>query len=320
MIVPSRPAADADPAGTIYAAVELSQRGWLVAVQVPGNGRASRHKLSYGDVAGLLGLIERIRAKEERATGRPVRAACCHEAGYDGFWLHRRLEAAGVASHVLDPASLQVDRRARRVKTDAIDAEALLRALTAYCRGEAGACRMVRVPSVEEEDAKRLHRERRRLIKGHVAHVNRIKALLATQGISDYQPLKADRRARVDELRTAEGRALPPHLRREILRELDRLGLVLDQVRAVEAERDAVARADRPAGAGERMIWDLARLRGVGPETATVLVREALDRGFANRRQVAAYAGLTPRARTAAAACSMTRASARRATRSCARP
>jgi transposase len=295
MVVSSRAAAGAESTGTVYVAVELSQRGWLIAVQTPrGNGRASKHRLRSGDADGLLDLIGRIRMKEERETGGPVRAACCYEAGYDGFWLHRRLEAAGVASHVLDPASLQVDRRARRVKTDAIDAEALLRALVAHCRGEAGACRMVRVPSVEEEDAKRLHRERRRLIKERVAHVNRIKALLATQGISEYQPLKADRRSCLDELRTAEGRPLTPHLRQELLRELDRLELVLEQVRAVEAERDAPVRAERPADAGERMIADLVRLRGVGPETATVLVREAFYRGFAGRRQVAAYAGLTP--------------------------
>ena len=124
--------------------------------------------------------------------------------------------------------------------------------------------------------------------------MNRIKALLATQGISEYQPLKADRRPCLDELRTAEGRPLTPHLRQELLRELDRLELVLEQVRAVEAERDAPVRAERPADAGERMIADLVRLRGVGPETATVLVREAFYRGFAGRRQVAAYAGLTP--------------------------
>jgi len=124
MTVLPHPDADRDPAGTSYVAVELSQHGWLVAIQAPGGGRPSRHRLRSGDAAGLLDLIGRLWTKEEKASGKPVRVACCYEAGYDGFWLHRRLEAAGVAGHVLDAASLQVDRRARRVKTDAIDAQA----------------------------------------------------------------------------------------------------------------------------------------------------------------------------------------------------
>jgi len=128
----------------------------------------------------------------------------------------------------MDPGSLQVNRRARRAKTDRLDAAMLLRALIAWCRGDRAACHMVQVPSVAREDARRTHRERQRLVAERVQHVNRIKGLLATQGINDYQPLRRDRSARLEELRSCDGHELPPQLRREINRELKRLELVLD--------------------------------------------------------------------------------------------
>jgi transposase len=151
-------------------------------------------------------------------------------AGYDGFWLQRRLAAEGIACWVMDPGSLQVDRRARRAKTDRLDAAMLLRALVAWCRGDRAACRMVQVPSLEREDARRTHRERQRLIAERVQHVNRVKGLLATQGVYEFRPLRRDRWARLAELRTGDGRALPPRLRREIEREFGRLELVLEQI------------------------------------------------------------------------------------------
>jgi transposase len=150
-----------------------------------------------------------------------VQVVLGYEAGYDGFWLHRRLTAEGITCWVMDPGSLQVDRRARRAKTDRLDAAMLLRALMAWHRGDRAACHMVQVPSVEREDARRTHRERQRLIAERVQHVNRIKGLLATQGIYEFLPLRRDRRERLDELRTGDGRALPPRLRQEIEREFD---------------------------------------------------------------------------------------------------
>jgi transposase len=194
----------------------------------------------------------------------------------------------------MDPASIQVDRRARRVKTDAVDADALLRALMAFCRGEKKVCSMVRVPTRDEEDAKRLSREREQLIKERVRHVNRIKGLCATQGIYDYQPLKANRLERLDELRTGDGNPLPERLRNEIGRQLERLKLLLELIGTVEAERDAVVKADKPASEADRRIRALAKLKGIGPEIATVLYNEVFYRQFANRRDVAAYVGLTP--------------------------
>jgi transposase len=204
------------------------------------------------------------------------------------------LAAEGIACWVMDPGSLQVDRRARRAKTDRLDAAMLLRALMAWCRGDRSACRMVQVPSAEREDARRTHRERQRLIAERVQHVNRTKGLLAAQGIYDYQPLRRDRWGRLAELRTGDGRELPPRLRREIERELKRLELVLEQVEAIEAERDAAVAVPAAGDADVAKVALLSKLGGIGTELATVLVREALFRPFANRREVAAYAGLTP--------------------------
>jgi transposase len=307
----------------VFVAVELSKSAWLLASQASPSGKMSSHRLDGGDVAGLLALLRRLQARAQRADGQEVQVVLGYEAGYDGFWLQRRLTAEGITCWVMDPGSLQVDRRARRTKTDRLDAAMLLRALMAWCRGDRSACRMVQVPSVEREDARRTHRERQRLIAERVQHVNRIKGLLATQGIYDYQPLRRDRRERLDALRTGDGRVLPRCLRREIEREAKRPELVLEQIEAIEAERDAAVAApaadDAGAAADAARVMLLSKLGGVGTELATVLVREALYRPFANRREVAAYAGLAP-APTTAATGTVTRASPGRATHSCARP
>jgi transposase len=288
------PTAIAGEVVRIFLALELSRSSWLVASHTPAADKISRHKLAAGDIDGLLALIERLRTRVEQKTGQPVQVISCYEAGYDGFWLDRKLKAEGVINYVMDPASIQVDRRARRVKTDAVDADALLRALMAFCRGERKVCSMVRVPTRDEEDAKRLSREREQLIKERVRHVNRIKGLCATQGIYDYQPLKANRLERLDELRTGDGNPLPDRLKNEIRRQLERLKLLLELIGTVEAERDAVVKADKPASEADRRIRALAKLKGIGPEIATVLYNEVFYRQFANRRDVAAYVGLTP--------------------------
>jgi transposase len=144
---------------TLFVALDLSRSSWVVAVHAPHTGKVGRHKLAPG-AEGLLALIERMRTQAEHALGAPVRVASCYEAGRDGFWLHRVLLGAGIENRVIDPASLLVDRRARRAKTDRLDAEALLRALMALCRGEPRVCAVVRAPSVEEEDARRTTRSR----------------------------------------------------------------------------------------------------------------------------------------------------------------
>jgi transposase len=142
-----------------FIAIELSKSGWVVGFQTPLSDKTSRYQVKAGDANGLLELIERVRTRVARQLSRPIEMMSCYEAGYDGFWLHRVLEAHGIHNHVLDPGSLQVNRRARQPKTDRIDADRMVRALIRHLRGEPEACSVVRVPSIELEDAKRLHRE-----------------------------------------------------------------------------------------------------------------------------------------------------------------
>jgi transposase len=211
----------------------------------------------------------------------------CYEAGYDGFWLARSLAKAGIDCRVLDPASIQVNRRARRVKTDRIDSLAL-RALIAIDRGERHVCAVVRVPTVEEEDARRSHRERQRLVRERTGHINRIKGLLFAQGIRGIEPKR--RRTRIDfgKLTTAEGRPLAERLRRELEREYQRLELVQSQLRIVEKERDT---ADAQDPAVERKRELLCALQGVGGASAAILSREVFARPFASRRQLGSTLG-----------------------------
>jgi transposase len=282
----------------IFVSLELSRSNWLVTSLSPGKGeKMSRHSVTAGHAAELLTLFAELGRKAEVRTGQSYPIITIQEAGLDGFWLHRVLQQNGIESHVVDPASIAMPRRRRRAKTDRIDGETLLRTCLAYKRGEPRVCAMVVAPSPEEEDRRRLCRERRALIGERITHVNRIKGLLFAQGIFDYGPLRRDRRARLEALRTGDGRELPSYLKAQIGRELDRIELLLDQIKAVEAAQDALlatATARKPAseqGAPDPVTMLLA-LRGVGANFAAVLWSEAFYRQFANRRQVAAYAGL----------------------------
>jgi transposase len=288
------PAAPHDEAARCLLAIELSQQSWVIAVNTPLSDKISRHTLKSRSLKGLLELIERLRARITRATGRMVEVISCYEAGYDGFWLHRSLEEHGVRNHVIDPASLQVDRRARGAKTDRIDAQRLLRSLMAHLRGEPKVWSVVRVPSVAEEDARRLHRERDRLIEERVQHVNRIKGLCAIHGIYDFEPMRPKRQARLEGLRTAQGEELPARLKAEIRRQLQRLELVLEMIRELEAERDAIVTDAAPTQLNANKIRQLNKLRALGSEISTVLVGEVFYRSFNNRRQVGSYVGFPP--------------------------
>lgn len=281
-------------AGRLFAALELGKSRWLVTVDAPGSDKLSRHAVAGGDGAALLDLLARLRTTAERRTGRPVEVLVIQEAGLDGFWLHRLLERNGISSHVVDPASIAVNRRHRRAKTDTIDGEMLLRTLMAWARGERRVCSMVRPPSPEEEDRRRLTRERATLLKERIQHTNRIKGLLYGQGIIDYDPLRKDRLARLDALETGDGRPLPERLKAEIRRELERVELVASQIAAVERERDALIEATSEAAGPGTPAAALARLKGIGGELGALLWLEALFRRFDNRRQIAAYAGLAP--------------------------
>jgi len=277
----------------IFVSLELSRSTWLITSLVPGGtDKMSKHSVRSGDVAELMTHLAKLRDKAHARAGASFPIITIQEAGLDGFWVHRVLERAGIESHVVDAASILTSRRRRRAKTDRIDGEALLRTLLAYKRGEPRVCTMVRAPSPEEEDRRRLCRERKTLVAERVAHVNRIKGLLFAQGICEYEPLRGDRRQRLEALRTGDGHPLPPHLKAQVGRELDRLELLLEQLKTVEAERNALL---EPANdAAPVAVQALAGLRGIGPEFTALLWSECLFRSFSNRRQIAAYAGLAP--------------------------
>ena len=213
--------------GAIFVSLELSRSSWLITSLSPGGGeKMSKHSVPGGDVSGLLTRFLRLRERARKRTGKDFPIIVIQEAGLDGFWVHRVLEQEGIESHIVDAASVMTSGRRRRAKADRIDGEALLRALMAYKRGEPRVCAMVRVPTAEEEDRRRISRERKTLTAERVAHVNRIKGLLFSHGIA-FKPLYGNRRARLEQLRTGDGRALPEHMKRQISRELDRLELLL---------------------------------------------------------------------------------------------
>ncbi len=277
---------------TLFASLELSKSKWVVTMNSPGSEKFSRHTVEGGNGGCLLGLLSRWRGKAEERYGVAIKTVVIQEAGLDGFWIHRLLLANGIESHVVDAGSIAVARRHRRAKTDSIDGETLLRTLMAWGRGERRVCSMVQAPSPEDEDRRRLTRERGTLVKERIQHTNRIRGLLSGQGVRDYNPLRRDCLERLEALRTGDGRPLPPLLKAEILRELDRIAVVTTQLATVERARDAlvhteVEKPDTPAGV-------LIKLKGIGPEFASLLWLEALFRSFANRRQVGAYGGLAP--------------------------
>ena len=291
---PEVPAAIQINLTAIFVSLELSRSTWVVTSLSPGAGeKMSKHTVPAGDVPALLLRFDELKRKAKARTGTSFPIITIQEAGLDGFWLHRLLKSEGVESHVVDPASIATSRRRRRAKTDRLDGEALLRALLAFRHGEPRVCAMAVPPTPEEEDRRRLSRERKTLVAERVEHVNRIKGLLFSQGIASYEPIGRDRRKRLDELTTGDGRPLPDNLKSAITRELDRLELLLDQIKTVEAKRDALLaelRTDTPPLAG-KMLLDF---KGVGPEFAAVLWTEGLFRHFDNRRQIASYAGLAP--------------------------
>lgn len=276
---------------TIYVAFELSKSKWHLGIVRPGAEKMRRYQIDGGDLVALSNVLKKTRVQVGQP-GKPVRVLTCYEAGLDGHWLHRWLSDNGIINYEIDASSIEVKRRARRAKTDRIDLAQLMRAFQAYLRGEPDVCSMVRVPTPEEEDRKRRTRERERLLQERTAHTNRIRGLLHGQGIRDAMPLKAGFLTDLDQMRTGDGRALPPHLRDEIRREHERLLLVHRQIKALETENIAAHRA--PAkGSVEAKAVQLAQLRAIGPQIAQVLANEVFYRQFKNRRQVGSCVGLT---------------------------
>jgi transposase len=276
----------------VLIAIELSVSSWFVAVRLPGSEKSRLHRVEGGDTTALLALIRDLRSRAETKLRHAADVACCFEAGRDGFWLHRLLTAHGASAYVLEPTSILVNRRARRAKTDRLDAEGMLRVLAAWLGGDRQVCSIVSVPTPEDEDAKRPHREREHLVQERQRLENRMEALLFTQGIRGRPSLRSWERD-IAKLRTGDGRALPCLMQAELNRLSRRLVLILELIHEMEAER-AKALAAKGDDAMTRKIADLQRIRGIGANFSTVLAREVLYRSFANRRQLASYVGIAP--------------------------
>ena len=277
-----------DLSSALVVAVEISRPTWVIAAHVPGLGHVKVRRRIEARAEALLLAIEQL--KRRAATGID-HVIVTYEAGYTGFWLARLVRRHAIEVYVIQPVSVPVDRRRRRAKTDAIDADLLLRTCLAFLRGEPRVCSMVPIPDQKDEDARHLVREREDLIAERIGLTNRIGAILATLGVEEFDPLRRDRRVRVAEVRTALGEPIPENAKARILRLIERLELVLDQIRTVESQRDALAVA-ASAGAPETMTKRLTGLRGVGVQTATVLVREGFVRHFRSAKALGSYAGL----------------------------
>ena len=284
-------AAAVDYQTTLILSIEVSNKSWVLAAQVPGLPHTKAKRSVSPGAEALLSAISGYRTRAANLGHKIERVIAVYEAGWSGFWLARWLRRHGVEVYVIQPSSVPVDRRLRRAKSDSIDAELLLRTLLAWLRGEPRVCSMVPIPDEADEDARRCVRERMELVSERVGLTNRIGAVLATLGVGDYNPLLRNRRCRLAQLRTGLGEPLPPNAHAKILRLLDRLELVLAQIAELERESDAVMETEAPDKAS-KMIQQLTKLRGIGVQSATVLVREAFVRRFANGKALGSYAGL----------------------------
>jgi transposase len=277
---------------TLVAVVEMSRSSWLVAGIVPGIGRHPLKKLDSSEEA-LLALLGRWRDEAAAAGCTITRLAVAFEAGRDGFWLARWLRARGVEAHVIHPTSVAVSREHRRAKTDRLDTELLKRAFLGWLRGEPDHCSMAAIPTLGQEDAKRPSRERESLVGERTRIVNRMKGALARLGVRGFKPTLRDAAERLEALRTPEDAPLPPNTLAELRRDMARLRLVRDQIAEIEAARLERLRQAPAEDRPHAMVRLLARVIGVGIETADMLVREVLSRNLRDRKAVARYAGLT---------------------------
>ncbi len=280
-----------DQDSTLIVAIEMSQSSWLVGGIVPGIARDPQKKLA-ADPELLLRLVYRWRDEAEAAGQKIRRIAVAYEAGRDGFWLARWLRARGVEAYVIHPSSVAVSREHRRAKTDRLDLGLLKRAFLGWLRGEVKHCSMAAIPTLAAEDAKRPSREHEKLVGERTRLVNRMKGALARLGVRDFNPKLKKAPERLAAVRTPEGAALPPNTLAELRRDMQRLRLVNDQIKEIEAARLARLQA-APETDGHRMVHLLSRVVGVGIETADTLVHEILSRDLRDRRALARYAGLT---------------------------
>jgi len=276
---------------TLIAVIEMSLTSWLIAGILPGIERHPLKKLDV-DEEGLLQLLHRWRDEAINAGREISRIVLAFEAGRDGFWLARWLRARNIEAYVIHPNSVAVSREHRRAKTDRLDTELLKRAFLGWLRGESDHCSMAAIPTLEEEDARRPNRERENLLGERTRIVNRMKACLVRFGVRNFKPTLRKAPERLKTLRTPEGGPLPPNSFAELRRDMARLRFVMDQIREIEEAR--LQRLEHSPNEGlHPMVRLLARVIGVGIETADMLVHEILSRNLRDQRAVARYAGLT---------------------------
>jgi transposase len=280
-----------EQSSTLVAVIEMGLTSWLVAGIVPGIERHPLKKLAVDEEA-LLTLLYRWQDEAASAGHTVTRIAVAFEAGRDGFWLARWLRARDIEAHVIHPASVAVSREHRRAKTDRLDTELLKRAFMGWLRGEAQHCHMAAIPTLDEEDAKRPNRERENLSCERTRIINRMKGCLARLGVRTFKPSLRKAPELLARLRTPEGVSLPPNTMAEMQRDMVRLRFVMDQMKQIEDAR-LQSLAQAPEKRTHAMVRLLARVIGVGIETADMLVHEVLSRNMRDRRAVARYAGIT---------------------------
>ena len=269
----------------------MSEASWLVAGMALGLDRQPLKKLGP-DPDALLRLVERWRDEAVKAGKMIKRIALAFEAGRDGFWLARWLQARGIEVHVIHSTSVAVSREHRRAKTDRLDTAMLRRVFLGWLRSERGHCGMVAIPTLEDEDARRPSRERESLVGERTRIINRMKAILAWLGVRGFNPKLRKAPQRLDDLRTPEDLPLPPNTVDELRRDMARLAMVCEQIKALEQAR--LANLEQAPGTGPHaMVRLIANVIGVGIETADMLVQEVLSRNLRDRRAVARFAGLT---------------------------
>jgi len=280
-----------DQDASLIVVVEMSEASWLVAGMAPGLDRQPLKKLGP-DPDALLRLVERWRDEAVKAGKMIKRIALAFEAGRDGFWLARWLQARGIEVHVIHSTSVAVSREHRRAKTDRLDTAMLRRVFLGWLRSERGHCGMVAIPTLEDEDARRPSRERESLVGERTRIINRMKAILAWLGVRGFNPKLRKAPQRLDDLRTPEDLPLPPNTVDELRRDMARLAMVCEQIKALEQAR--LANLEQAPGTGPHaMVRLIANVIGVGIETADMLVQEVLSRNLRDRRAVARFAGLT---------------------------
>jgi transposase len=284
----SKPLVALDHDSTLVCVIEMSGSSWLVAATVPGVDRRPLQKLPV-DPARLLAQVERWRQEAARAGRTITRTVVAYESGRDGFWLARLLQGHGIEVYVIHASSVAVSREQRRAKTDRLDTEMLMRALLGWLRREPGHCRMVAIPTVAQEDARR--REREGLVAERTRLTNTIKAELALWGIQGFKPGLKKAAEHLEALRTVEGEPLPPNTLARLHRLLERRRLISEQITAIE--QSAVQAVERDPTGPNALVLLLAQIKGIGLETAQMLVHEVLSRTLRDRRAVARYAGLT---------------------------